>query len=50
MGMESRVRRYRRRSTWPVMDQAGLHGLLARIRDLNLTPISADRVERKSDR
>ncbi len=31
--------------TGPVKDQAALHGLLARLRDLNLTLISVIRVE-----
>lgn len=29
----------------PVVDQAALHGLLARVRDLNLTLISVERVD-----
>ncbi len=29
----------------PVVDQAALHGLLAKIRDLNLTLIAVERVE-----
>jgi hypothetical protein len=29
----------------PMADQAALHGLLARVRDLNLTLISVERVE-----
>lgn len=29
----------------PVFDQAALHGLLARVRDLNLTLLSVDRIE-----
>ena len=31
--------------TGPVADQAALHGLLARVRDLNLTLISVNRLE-----
>ncbi len=34
----------------PVADQAALHGLLAKIRDLNLTLISVNRIERKPDK
>lgn len=33
----------------PVMDQAALHGLLLKIRDLNLTLLSVHRVEPDSD-
>jgi hypothetical protein len=33
--------------TGPSADQAALHGLLAKIRDLNLTLISVHRVEKK---
>ena len=33
--------------TGPVVDQSALHGLLAKIRDLNLTLISVNRVESK---
>lgn len=29
----------------PVVDQAALHGLLARVRDLNLTLLSVERIE-----
>lgn len=32
--------------TGPIADQSALHGLLARIRDLNLTLISVNRIER----
>ena len=31
--------------TGPVIDQAALHGLLIRIRDLNLTLLSLERIE-----
>jgi hypothetical protein len=34
--------------TGAVMDQAALHGLLARVRDLNLTLISVNRVSSES--
>lgn len=33
--------------TGPVADQSALHGLLARVRDLNLTLISVNRIEPK---
>ena len=33
--------------TGPVSDQAGLHGLLIRIRDLNLTLISVERLDNR---
>lgn len=33
--------------TGPVVDQSALHGLLAKIRDLNLTLISVNQVEPK---
>jgi hypothetical protein len=32
--------------TGPIADQSALHGLLAKIRDLNLTLISVNRIER----
>lgn len=35
--------------TGPLSDQASLHGLLAKIRDLNLTLISVNRIEWKED-
>jgi len=35
--------------TGSIPDQAALHGLLAKIRDLNLTLISVNRVEPKKD-
>ena len=31
--------------TGPVIDQAALHGLLMRVRDLNLTLLSVERIE-----
>ncbi len=34
----------------PVADQAALYGLLARVRDLNLTLLSVERLEAKSRR
>jgi len=33
--------------TGPVVDQSALHGLLAKIRDLNLTLISVNQIEPK---
>lgn len=33
----------------PIVDQSALHGVLARIRNLNLTLISVDRVEGKPE-
>ena len=33
--------------TGPIADQSALHGLLAKIRDLNLTLISVNRIERR---
>lgn len=36
--------------TGPVSDQAALHGLLNKIRDLNLTLLSVDRIESKGNK
>jgi hypothetical protein len=35
--------------TWESLDQAGLHGILNRVLDLNLTLLSVWRIEKSSD-
>lgn len=34
----------------PIPDQAALHGVLAKVRDLNLTLVSVNRIEQTDDR